>query len=33
VLFQVAEAEIARLEEARAKKGDIIPPDEFPVVA
>ncbi len=33
VLFQVAEAEIARLEKARAEHGDIIPPDKFPVVA
>ncbi|MDH7489681.1 MAG: phosphoenolpyruvate carboxykinase (GTP) [Anaerolineae bacterium] len=32
VLFQVAEAEIARLEKARAEHGDIIPPDKFPVV-
>lgn len=32
VLFQVAEAEIVRLEEARRQFGDIIPPEKFPVV-
>ncbi len=31
-VFRVAEAEIARLEEAREQFGDLVPPDRFPVV-
>lgn len=31
-VFRVAEAEIARLEEAREQFGDLVPPDSFPVV-